>query len=59
MNVEVSGEKCKTCGHYELYKMITSEGAWGGSMDIPCFRCIHYVNNDEFMAKQSMVEGIK
>jgi len=55
MSVEVAEEKCKTCGHYGLYKMITSESAWGGSMDIPCFRCIHYINNDEFVAIRELL----
>ncbi len=33
---------CKTCGHYELLKMITSGKPYGYSGDIPCFRCKYY-----------------
>ena len=42
---------CKGCGHYELYKMITSNKPYGYSGDIPCLRCIHYNDNDEFTPK--------
>ena len=39
---------CKTCGHYELYKMITSGQPFGYTGDIPCRRCERYVKlNDE------------
>ncbi len=39
---------CKTCGHYPLYKMITSNKAYGYSGDIPCLRCRRYQKlNDE------------
>ena len=44
------GEKmdCKTCGHYELYKMINSGKPFGYSGDIPCIRCVHNGKNDEY-----------
>ena len=38
---------CRTCGHYELYKMITSRRPYGYSGDIPCLRCTRYRINDE------------
>jgi len=34
--------KCNTCGHYELYKMLTSGEPYGYGSDIPCLRCKHY-----------------
>lgn len=36
-------EECKNCGHYDLYKMITSSKAYGYSGDIPCLRCCEYL----------------
>ena len=41
--------KCNTCRHYETYKMITGREAWGYSGDLPCLRCKHYGNNDEYI----------
>jgi hypothetical protein len=32
---------CRTCGHFELYKMIT-EGPYCYSGVIPCLRCSRY-----------------
>lgn len=32
-------EKCKSCGHYGLYQMITSGRPYGYGGDIPCHRC--------------------
>ena len=41
---------CKTCGHYELLKMITS-WPYGYSGDIPCLRCSRFQRaNDEHTA---------
>ena len=42
---------CNTCINYELYKMITGREAWGYSGDIPCLRCKHYGQNDEYVPK--------
>ena len=33
---------CKTCGHYELYKMITSGKPYSYSGDVPCLRCTRF-----------------
>ena len=35
-------DDCKTCGHYEIKKMVTSGKPLGYSGDIPCFRCTRY-----------------
>ena len=35
--------ECNTCGHYELYKMLTSGQSYSYSGDIPCIRCKHYL----------------
>jgi superfamily II helicase len=44
-------QNCRTCGHYELYKMITSGRPYGYSGDIPCLRCNRFrVSNDEHTA---------
>lgn len=44
---------CKSCGHYELYKMITG-GPYGYSGDIPCLRCCRFQRmNDEYTAINS------
>lgn len=40
-------QNCQTCGHYELYKMITSGRPYGYSGDIPCLRCCRFRFNDE------------
>lgn len=43
---------CQNCGHYELYKMITSGRAYGYSGDIPCLRCCEYLTpNSEYTAQ--------
>lgn len=33
---------CKTCGHYELMKMITSGKPYGYSGEIPCIGCKYF-----------------
>lgn len=41
---------CRTCGNYELMKMIRS-GPYGYSGDIPCLRCCRFQRlNDEHTA---------
>jgi hypothetical protein len=47
-------QNCRTCGHYELYKMITSGRPYGYSGDIPCLRCNRFrVSNDEHTASDN------
>ena len=43
--------KCKDCGYYELFKLVTSDKPFSYSEDIPCFRCIHFNDrkSDEFV----------
>ena len=46
----VDSLSCKTCGNYELMKMITS-GPYGYTGDIPCLRCCRFQQlNDEHTA---------
>jgi hypothetical protein len=35
---------CKSCGHYELKKMVTSGQPYGYSGEIPCFTCSQYAS---------------
>ena len=41
--------KCDSCIYRGLHEMITSNGGYSYSSDIPCQRCIHYLNpKDEY-----------
>jgi hypothetical protein len=47
---DADARTCKTCGNYDLFKMITS-GPYGYSGDIPCLRCRRFLTaNDEHTA---------
>ena len=52
---------CKHCGHYELYKMVTSGKPFGYSGDIPCTHCSRFsFIRDEYTpaVNQSGLAGI-
>lgn len=49
------GNDCKSCGHYELKKMISSGKPYGYSGDIACLRCSRFSQMEDLHTKNFFI----